>query len=96
MGAVQLVRLALPLIVFSFRPKYTPRAVTSLFRSPLLLSRSLLTMNVLLPLFVAWMVAQFALRPAVRYFAAAVSVFCAQSGSAWHGSTAIVARFSDG
>ena len=32
----------------------------------------------------------------IRYLEAAAGVFCAQSGSPWHGITAIAARFSDG
>jgi BASS family bile acid:Na+ symporter len=58
--------LSILLIVFSFALRCTPRAVTSLIRNPSLLVRSLLAMNVLLPLFAALMFAQLALRPAME------------------------------
>jgi BASS family bile acid:Na+ symporter len=62
------------LIVFSFALRCTWLAATSLFRNPSLLLRSLLAMNVLLPLFAALLVAQFALRPAVGIALVALAV----------------------
>jgi bile acid:Na+ symporter, BASS family len=77
-ATAQLVRVAILfsvlLIVFSFALRCTGRAATSLFRNPSLLLRSLLAMNVLLPLFAALMVAQFALRPAVGIALVALAV----------------------
>jgi bile acid:Na+ symporter, BASS family len=78
MSTAHLVRvvmvLSILLIVFGSALRCTPRAVTSLFRNPSLLLRSLLAMNVLLPLFAALMVAQFALRPAVGIALVALAV----------------------
>jgi BASS family bile acid:Na+ symporter len=78
MSTADLVRvvlvLSILLIVFGFALRCTPRAVTSLFRNPSLLLRSLLAMNVLLPLFAALMVAQFALRPAIGVALIALAV----------------------
>jgi BASS family bile acid:Na+ symporter len=69
MSVAQVVKvtilLSVMLMVLSFSPLATWRDATSLFRKPSLLLRSLLAMNVLLPLFAAALVALFALRPAV-------------------------------
>jgi BASS family bile acid:Na+ symporter len=74
----QLVRAALLLsvllIVISVALRCTPRAVTSLIRNPSLLVRSLLSMNVLLPLFAALMVAVVELRPAIEIALVALSI----------------------
>jgi BASS family bile acid:Na+ symporter len=78
MSIAQLVRVALVLsvllIVLSVALRCTPRAVTSLFRNPSLLVRSLLSMNVLLPLFAALMVALVELRPAIEIALVALSI----------------------
>jgi BASS family bile acid:Na+ symporter len=78
MSVAQLVRVALVLsvllIVFSVALRCTPRALTSLFRNPSLLARSLLSMNVLLPLFAALMVALIQLRPAIEIALVALSI----------------------
>jgi BASS family bile acid:Na+ symporter len=78
MSIAQLVRVALVfsvlLIVLSVALRCTPRAVTSLFRNPSLLLRSLLSMNVLLPLFAALMVALVELRPAIEIALVALSI----------------------
>jgi BASS family bile acid:Na+ symporter len=78
MSIAQLVRVALVLsvllIVFSVALRCTPRAVTSLMRNPSLLVRSLLSMNVLLPLFAALMVALVELRPAIEIALVALSI----------------------
>ena len=64
--AIQLTELlSIMLIVFGFALRSSVRDVTSLFRNPSLLLRSLLAMNVLLPLFAASMGAVLALRPAI-------------------------------
>jgi bile acid:Na+ symporter, BASS family len=69
MSLAQLIKAAIlvsvMLIVLSFSLLATWRDATSLFRKPSLLLRSLLAMNVLLPLFAATLVALFSLRPAV-------------------------------
>jgi BASS family bile acid:Na+ symporter len=57
--------LSIMLIVFGFGLRSSTRDATFLFRNPSLLLRSLLAMNVLLPLFSATIVAVFALRPAI-------------------------------
>jgi BASS family bile acid:Na+ symporter len=78
MSIAQLVRVALVLsvllIVLSVALRCTPRTVTSLFRNPSLLVRSLLSMNVLLPLFAALMVALVELRPAIEIALVALSI----------------------
>jgi BASS family bile acid:Na+ symporter len=78
MNMAQLVRVALVLsvllIVLSVALRCTPRAVTSLIRNPSLLVRSLLSMNVLLPLFAALMVAVVDLRPAIEIALVALSI----------------------
>jgi bile acid:Na+ symporter, BASS family len=66
----QLIRVAIlvsiMLIVVSFALRATWRDATSLFRNPSLLLRSLLAMNVLMPIFAATLVGLFALRPAIE------------------------------
>jgi len=78
MSTGQLVRTALLLsvllIVFSVALRCTPRAVTSLIHNPSLLVRSLISMNVLLPLFAALMVAVVELRPAIEIALVALSI----------------------
>ncbi len=66
--------LSVLLIVFSVALRCTPRALTSLIRNPSLLVRSLISMNVLLPLFVALMVAVVELRPAIAIALVALSI----------------------
>jgi BASS family bile acid:Na+ symporter len=66
--------LSITLIVFGFGLRSTVRDATSLFRHPLLLLRSLLAMNVLMPLFAASIVAVFALRPAIGIALVALAV----------------------
>ncbi len=65
----QLIRVAIllsiMLIVISFALRATWRDATSLFRNPSLLLRSLLAMNVLMPIFAMTLVGLFSLRPAV-------------------------------
>ncbi len=74
----QLIRLAIllsiMLIVISFALSATWRDATSLFRNPMLLLKSLLAMNVILPLFAATLVGIFSLRPAVAVALICVSV----------------------
>jgi bile acid:Na+ symporter, BASS family len=78
MTVAQLVKVAIllsvMLIVLSFALLATWRDATSLFRNPSQLLRSLLAMNVLLPLFAASLVAVFALRPPVAIALIALSV----------------------
>jgi len=78
MSSAQLIRLAvllsIMLIVFGFALRSTAREATSLFRKPSLLLRSLLAMNVLMPLFAASMVGVFALHPAIGIALVAVAV----------------------
>jgi bile acid:Na+ symporter, BASS family len=59
------ILLSITLIVLSFALRATWREATSLFRNPSLLLRSLVAMNVLMPLFAATLVALFTFRPAV-------------------------------
>ncbi|MGO9948616.1 MAG: bile acid:sodium symporter family protein [Steroidobacteraceae bacterium] len=69
MTVLQLIRVAvlvsIMLIVLSFALRATWRDATSLFRNPWLLLRSLLAMNVLMPIFAATLVGLFTLRPAI-------------------------------
>jgi BASS family bile acid:Na+ symporter len=78
MSAADLIRLtelvSSILIVFGFGLRSTMRDASALFRHPLLLVRSLLAMNVLLPLIAALMVAMFALRPPIGIALIAVAV----------------------
>jgi bile acid:Na+ symporter, BASS family len=78
MNIADLVRsaalISIILIVFGFGLRSTVSAATYLFRYPSLLVRSLLAMNVLLPLFAASMVGVFALRPAVGIALIALAV----------------------
>lgn len=70
MELAHFVRTALPvsmfLIVLSLSLRTTVPQVTSLLREPVLLFRSILAMNVVLPVIVAVAVAVFALHPAVK------------------------------
>jgi bile acid:Na+ symporter, BASS family len=78
MSAEQLVRLAIilsiMLIVFGMALLTTWREATSLFRNPALLLRSVLSMNVLLPLFAVALISMCALRPAVAIALIALAV----------------------
>jgi BASS family bile acid:Na+ symporter len=78
MNVAQLVKVAIllsvMLIVLSFALLATWRESTSLLGKPWQLLRSLLAMNVLLPLFAATLVAVFSLRPAVAIALVALSV----------------------
>jgi bile acid:Na+ symporter, BASS family len=77
-SVAQLIRvtvlLSVMLIVLSFALLATWRDATSLLSKPSQLLRSLLAMNVVLPLFVAALVAVFALRPPVAIALLALSV----------------------
>jgi bile acid:Na+ symporter, BASS family len=68
------VLLSIMLIVLGFALVCSWRDATSLFRNPSLLLRSLLSMNVLLPLFAAIAVAVFSLRPVIEVVLIALSV----------------------
>jgi BASS family bile acid:Na+ symporter len=78
MSVAQLVKivilLSIMLIVLSFALLATWRDATSLFRNPLQLLRSLLAMNVLLPLFAAISLPLVVLRPPVAIALMALSV----------------------
>jgi bile acid:Na+ symporter, BASS family len=78
MTVEQLIRLAIllsiMLIVISFSLSATWRDATCLFRNPSQLLRSLLSMNVIMPLFAATLAGIFSLRPAVAIALIAVSV----------------------
>ena len=78
MTVEQLIRVAIllsiMLIVLSFALRATWRDATSLFRNPSLLLRSLLAMNVLMPLFAATLVGLFTLRPAIAIALLTVAV----------------------
>jgi predicted Na+-dependent transporter len=79
MTLAELIRFALlisiVLIVFGFGLSCTVRDATTLFRKPSLLVRSLLSMNVLMPIFAALLIGVFALRApiAIALIALAVS-----------------------
>jgi BASS family bile acid:Na+ symporter len=66
--------LSTMLVVFGFGLRSTLSDATYLFRNPLLLVRSLLAMNVVLPLFAASLVAVFGLRPAIGIVLVAVAL----------------------
>jgi bile acid:Na+ symporter, BASS family len=78
MSVAQLIKVAvllsIMLIVLSFSLLATWRDATSLLGKPSQFLRSLLAMNVLLPLFAATLVALFALRPAVSIALVALAV----------------------
>jgi BASS family bile acid:Na+ symporter len=78
MSLAQLIKVAIllsvMLIVLSFSLRATWRDATSLLSKPSQLLRSLLAMNVLLPLFAATLVAVFSLRPPVAIALVALSV----------------------
>jgi bile acid:Na+ symporter, BASS family len=63
---VLVIQLSLVLLVFSIGLSATVGDVTYLFRRPKLLIRSLLSMNVVMPLFAAALAASFDLRPVVK------------------------------
>ena len=69
MTVEQVIRIAIVLsimlIVLSFALRATWRDATSLFRNPSLLLRSLLAMNVVMPIFAMALVGLFSLRPEV-------------------------------
>lgn len=60
------IQLSLALLVFSIGLAATVGDATYLFRRPRLLIRSLLSMNVVMPLFAAMLAASFDLRPVVK------------------------------
>jgi BASS family bile acid:Na+ symporter len=60
------IQLSLALLVFSIGLAATVGDATYLFRRPKLLIRSLLSMNVVMPLFAAMLAASFDLRPVVK------------------------------
>jgi bile acid:Na+ symporter, BASS family len=68
------ILLSITLIVLSFGLLCTWREATSLFRNPSLLLRSLLSMNVILPLFVVLLVSVFSFRPPVAIALLTLSV----------------------
>jgi len=78
MTIANLIRFALlistMLVVFGFGLSSTVRDATSLLRNPSLLVRSLLSMNVLMPLFAALLAGAFALRPAIAIALIALAV----------------------
>jgi BASS family bile acid:Na+ symporter len=78
MSAEQLIRvgllLSVVLIVLGFGLHATWRDATFLFRNLRLLLRSLLAMNVIMPLFALFMAAVFALRPAVEIALIALAI----------------------
>jgi bile acid:Na+ symporter, BASS family len=78
MTVQQLIRVAflvsITLIVLSFALRATWRDATSLFRNPSLLVRSLLAMNVLMPIFAATLAGLFTFRPGIEIALLALSV----------------------
>ena len=78
MSIEQLIRvtilLSIMLIVISFALRATWREAISLFRNPSLLARSLLAMNVLMPIFATTLVGLFTLRPAIAIALITLSV----------------------
>ncbi len=78
MTVQQLIRVAflvsIMLIVLSFALRATWRDATSLFRNPSLLLRSLLAMNVLMPIFAATLAGLFTFRPGIEVALLALSV----------------------
>ncbi len=64
--AVIILQLTVELVVFSLGLEATLADATSLFRRPVLLFRSLLSMNVVMPAFAAALAAMFDLKPAVK------------------------------
>jgi BASS family bile acid:Na+ symporter len=78
MTVQQLIRVAflvsIMLIVLGFALRATWRDATSLFRNPSLLLRSLLAMNVLMPIFAATLAGLFTLRPGIEIALLALSV----------------------
>jgi BASS family bile acid:Na+ symporter len=78
MNVTDLIRIAvllsIMLIVLGFGLLCTWRDATSLFRNPRLLLRSLLAMNVIVPLFAAALAAMFSLRPVIEVVLIALAV----------------------
>ncbi len=78
MTVQQLIRVAIVvsimLIVLSFALRATWRNATSLFRNPSLLLRSLLAMNVLMPIFAAALAGLFTFRPGISIALLTLSV----------------------
>jgi bile acid:Na+ symporter, BASS family len=68
------ILLSIMLIVLSFGMLCTWRDATSLFRNPSLLLRSLLSMNVILPVFIAVLVGLFAFRAPISIMLLALAV----------------------
>jgi bile acid:Na+ symporter, BASS family len=68
------VRVSIVLTVFAFALKASPRDAVYLFRKPGQLARSLLSMNVVMPVFAAVLIAAFDLHPAVKIAMGALSV----------------------
>jgi BASS family bile acid:Na+ symporter len=68
------VRVSIVLTVFGFALKASPQDAIYLFRRPGQLARSLLSMNVVMPLFAAVLIAAFDLHPAVKVAIGALSV----------------------
>lgn len=64
--AVLILQLSVILVVFTLGLESTFRDALSLFRRPALLFRSLVSMNVVMPVFAAFMAATFHLKPAVE------------------------------
>lgn len=78
MNAAGLIRIgmmaSLVLLVLSLGMRSTFSEASYLFRKPALLLRSLVSMNVVLPLLVIWLVTSFDLRPAVKIALVALAV----------------------
>ncbi len=66
--------VSITLIVLGFALRATWRDATSLFRNPSLLVRSLLAMNVLMPIFAATLAGVFTFRPGIEIALLALSV----------------------
>jgi len=64
--AVLILQLSVILVVFTLGLESTFKDALSLFRRPALLFRSLLSMNVVMPVFAAFVAATFHLKPAVE------------------------------
>jgi BASS family bile acid:Na+ symporter len=78
MDAASLIKIgilaSMVLLVMALGMRCTFAEATCLFRKPQLLIRSLLAMNVVMPLLVVWLVTSFDLRPAVRIALVALAV----------------------
>jgi hypothetical protein len=69
-----LMKVSIGLTVFALGLKVIPRDLTHLFRNPGLLFRSLLAMNVVMPLVAASLVEAFQLQPVVKIALVALSL----------------------